>query len=71
MNDDHHPSCPQCGTPATPVHYGLPAAAASEQAARGEIVVGGGVLGAGSPRWACTRCDTRFGDIRPLFSSGN
>ncbi|MEV6771692.1 hypothetical protein AB0N05_24010 [Nocardia sp. NPDC051030] len=68
MNDQ--PSCPKCGTAATPIMYGQPAASALEQAERGEIVLGGAALGQGSPRWACQSCGTQFGDIRPLFSSG-
>ncbi|GAB4584097.1 hypothetical protein Ntsu_19290 [Nocardia sp. IFM 10818] len=45
--------------------YGLPARVAAARADRGEIVLGGCCIGPGSPKWACTSCGARFGDIYP------
>ncbi|WP_459957026.1 hypothetical protein [Nocardia sp. IFM 10818] len=59
------PSCPTCGRTPTPIVYGLPARVAAARADRGEIVLGGCCIGPGSPKWACTSCGARFGDIYP------
>lgn len=60
--------CPCCGAaPAAwlPIRYGVVAPSVVAQARRGELVLGSLNHGKNEPRWACTRCETRFGRPRP------
>ena len=56
-------SCPVCGADAAPIVYGYANSEMGERADRGEIVLGGCVVGLpdGDPSWACLSCGTRFG----------
>ncbi|MFC8046455.1 hypothetical protein [Nocardia sp. NPDC057353] len=47
------PPCPHCGAPMTPILYGRPSREALARAERGEIVLGGCVIGPDAPRWSC------------------
>jgi hypothetical protein len=61
------PSCPRCGaSESIPVLYGLPTHYAGEAAERGEVLLGGCMLGrpGGDPEWACGECGFEFGVIR-------
>jgi len=51
------------------VVYGRPAPVALELAARGEIVLGGCIVGRDSPRWQCSICRHRWGDAAPATRS--
>jgi len=50
--------CPRCGAPLKRVRvlYGYPTPEAEERAGRGEVVLGGCVIGYGEPKWACAAC---------------
>jgi len=53
------PTCPQCGSQdLVPIVYGLPGPDLSKAAQRGEVVLGGRVLGA--PNRACRACGASF-----------
>ena len=57
------PACPACGAASTvPIVYGLPAGELFEAAERGEVVIGGCVVGrpGGDPRWSCPDCRHRW-----------
>jgi transposase-like protein len=56
-------SCPVCGAEAVPVAYGYATSETAEEADRGEVVLGGCVVGLpdGDPSWACLSCGLRFG----------
>ncbi len=56
-------SCPVCGAAAVPVAYGYATSEMAQEADRGEVVLGGCVLGLpnGDPAWACLSCRIRFG----------
>ena len=50
--------CPVCQSPLVPVLYGYPGLDAVEAEERGELVLGGCVVGEGMPELACPRgCD--------------
>ena len=51
--------CPRCGQAITPVPilYGYPSNEAFEASMRGEIRLGGCVVGEESPDYACPACD--------------
>lgn len=49
-------TCPKCAGRAIPILYGLPGPEAEEQARRGEVEIGGCMIGAGEPDWRCTKC---------------
>ncbi len=52
------PPCPRCGsTNAVPIEYGYPSAELFEASQRGEIVLGGCVIGFESPDYECRECD--------------
>jgi hypothetical protein len=58
------PPCPSCGSnKVVPILFGYPTEEAFEEAARGEIVLGGCcIMGDGSdPKWQCLQCDDAFG----------
>jgi hypothetical protein len=57
------PSCPACqSTDVVPIAYGLPTSEGFAAAERGEVELGGCVIGAASPRWRCRACGEYFGD---------
>ncbi|MEI2729157.1 MAG: hypothetical protein V9E85_08590 [Candidatus Nanopelagicales bacterium] len=49
--------CPTCGKKLVPVLYGYPDSEDFEEANRGEIVIGGCMVGDFDPVLACPRCD--------------
>ncbi|MGA7119864.1 MAG: hypothetical protein WBY94_07200 [Polyangiaceae bacterium] len=68
MNDEERkapgPPCPVCKeTNPRPVMYGMPPPEMGEAAARGEIALGGCVVGrpGGYPQWECRKCGRRYG----------
>ena len=60
---DQRTPCPVCGAEAIPVAYGYPTSGMADEADRGELVLGGCVVGLpdGDPSWACPSCGIRFG----------
>jgi hypothetical protein len=50
--------CPHCHEQImrVPIVYGLPTAELGEEGARGEVVLGGCVVSANDPEWACPKC---------------
>ena len=56
------PECPECGKAdrVVPIAYGLPGPEMAEASFRGEIELGGCVVGGDDPHWSCRRCDTRW-----------
>lgn len=56
-------TCPACGSEAVvPLVYGLPGRNAAEAAQRGEIELGGCVIGPQAPTLACRSCEGQFRD---------
>jgi len=56
------PACPACGAAAVPIVYGLPGPDILHAAERGEVAIGGCVVGGpdGDPCWACPDCGHRW-----------
>ncbi len=53
--------CPRChSTRIIPILYGLPSSQASACAEQGDFLLGGQVIEADSPWWACQFCYNRF-----------
>lgn len=58
--------CPRCGsTDAIPIAYGYPARETFEAAERGEVHLGGCVIGPRSPEFACAACGTELPQTTP------
>ena len=67
--NEQAPACPNCqSTNVVMIIYGLPTPAAFEMAQRGERELGGCVLSADDPLWACQACHERFGNHSEFFS---
>ena len=63
------PSCPKCGSlDSLPVAYGFPGPEMEQAAERGEIVLGGCIIDAGSPAWECRSCRHRY-NLVPAYDS--
>lgn len=57
------PICPDCSSrTACPIVYGEPPLSLQGAVERGEIILGGCVLGDTDPAWSCTECGHRFGN---------
>jgi hypothetical protein len=55
--------CPKCGLgKVIPVAYGLPSLEMFELAKRGEIALGGCIVGGEDPRLECVACKHRWND---------
>lgn len=49
--------CPECGSEKiVRIVYGFPAPEAAQAEERGELLIGGCMIGPGSPRWGCGAC---------------
>jgi hypothetical protein len=60
------PPCPRCGsTDAVEIIYGLPDMELGMAAERGEVVLGGCIVGDESPDYECRRCGTPLPWVRP------
>ena len=57
--------CAHCGGSALPVAYGMPGPEMVDASARGEIVLGGSIIGSDNPVWECVECRTRITEPRP------
>ena len=58
------PKCPACGSDRViPIGYGEPTPEGEAAARRGEVVLGGCIIGADSPAWACRACGEEFGTL--------
>lgn len=56
--------CPKCGEAKTiPIVYGMPGPELFEAAERGEVVLGGCVLGDENPVWQCKACGAHWGRL--------
>jgi len=67
------PQCPKCGsTRVVQIQYGLPhfTPELKEAVRRGEVVLGGCVISADSPKWACRDCKNRFGKLQKNNPAG-
>jgi len=64
-------SCPKCGKSdaIVPIMYGMPAGEAMEEAERGEIALGGCMVGDIDPGYSCRRCLISFEFARPELTS--
>lgn len=61
-DEQQPPTCPHChSTKVVRILYGFPSAEGFRKAKRGEVALGGCVIGASSPTWACTACGESFG----------
>ena len=60
-------TCPNCGSHAVPIVYGMPGFDLFEAANRGEVVLGGCIVDDDLPIWRCTNedCELEFG--RPRY----
>jgi rRNA maturation protein Nop10 len=59
-------TCPKCGGKAIPVVYGYPTPETEARAARGEVALGGCMIGSGiEPDWRCTQCGHGWRIPRP------
>jgi len=57
--------CPNCGAGDwIPILYGFPGEEAMEASKRGEVALGGCVIGETNPTRECKRCGTRWGHER-------
>jgi len=59
--------CPSCGSAhVLPIRYGMPTAETEAAARRGEVVLGGCMIGrpGGDPTWSCRACGQEFGVMR-------
>ena len=55
-------TCPRCGADGPlRIAYGYPSHEMMEAAQRQELVLGGCIVGFGSPTWECWNCDHRWG----------
>ncbi len=53
--------CPRCqSADVVPIMYGLPGPEMGEASMRGEIVLGGCVIGLHDPIWFCRACEARW-----------
>jgi hypothetical protein len=60
------PPCPACGSrDAAPIVYGYPSSETWEAEERGEVVIGGCLVGPESPDYECRQCHTALPWIRP------
>jgi hypothetical protein len=60
------PPCPACGSlESLPVEYGFPSLEMGEAAERGEIVLGGCLIGPESPDYECRDCRAALPWVRP------
>jgi hypothetical protein len=52
--------CPRCGSGrVAPIVWGLPSPETVERSARGEVALGGCVIGEDDPEWECLGCGLR------------
>ena len=56
------PLCPECGDPRPlRIAYGYPTLKMFEAFERGELALGGCVIGSDSPTWRCRKCRREWG----------
>lgn len=49
--------CPECGsTRIVPIAYGMPGPETVEEERRGDVIIGGCMIGPDSPGWGCGAC---------------
>ena len=53
-------ACPACGGKLLPILYGLPSGEGFQMAERGEVVLGGCIVGGDDPQFACAKCRERY-----------
>lgn len=57
-------ACDICGkTPARRVVYGYPSEELIKRARRGEVILGGCLIGGEDPQWLCRQCESSREDI--------
>lgn len=49
--------CPNCGARAVPIAWGLPGPDLFEESARGEVAIGGCLVGDDDPDYSCESCE--------------
>jgi predicted RNA-binding Zn-ribbon protein involved in translation (DUF1610 family) len=55
-------TCPECGVKELlPVLMGMPTPAVEQAALRGEVMLGGCIISAEAPEYACARCGFELG----------
>ena len=57
----YHGTCPKCGSrDVAPIVYGYPTEESMQRAHRGEIELGGCIVGGNEPECRCRNCGRRF-----------
>lgn len=53
-------SCPKCGSSqgVVPIVYGYPGEELMKKAQKGDVKLGGCIIGENNPNWHCNRCQT-------------
>ncbi len=70
--DETFPPCPGCGaTDVIPIVYGYPTLETSEAWERGEIQLGGCIIGEESPEYECRACGRPLPWARPRAEVGS
>jgi len=61
------PPCPACSAEdPRPIAYGFPTIPTFEAAARGEVALGGCLIGGEMPMWECRACGARYTHVRKI-----
>ena len=64
FTDNKVPVCPECNSEnVIPIVYGYPDYTAERKAKKGEILLGGCVIGINDPEWYCKECENKFWDL--------
>jgi hypothetical protein len=69
--DETFPPCPACGaTDVVPIVYGYPSPELTAESLRGEVVLGGCLVGEESPEYECRACGRPLPWSRPRAEVG-
>ena len=55
--------CPKCGGKAVPICYGYPPVELMKEAEKGNVVLGGCIVGGNDPKWSCKKCRHEWGKV--------
>jgi hypothetical protein len=68
MTTERVDPCPKCGGWLLPLLFGPPTPDLFETKRRGEVALGGFVIGVDDPVWECAACGARFRERDVTFS---